>query len=71
MRKSELSQDMISNKSIISIKGDREVTYKYGASEKVAAEIAAQFSMTVPPQNKPILDQDALNMSVKESLMNT
>ena len=33
VRKSELSQDMFENKSVISIRGDKEVSIKYGASE--------------------------------------
>ena len=51
VRKSELSQDMFENKSVISIKQDREVSIKYGASEQLAAQIAANFnfSLTVPP----------------------
>jgi len=81
VRKSELSQDMFENKSVISIRGDKEVSIKYGASEQMAAQIAANFnfSLTVPPQKKPMIDfkaqggntSDILNMSVKESMMNT
>lgn len=47
----------------------------------MAAQIAANFnfSLTVPPQKKPIIEfksqggntSDILNMSVKESMMNT
>ena len=33
IRKSELSQDLFSNKSVISIKQDGGVSFKYGASE--------------------------------------
>ena len=33
VRKSELSADVFSNKSVISIKGEREVSVRYGASE--------------------------------------
>ncbi len=42
---------MFENKSVISIKQDREVSIKYGASEQLAAQIAANFnfSLTVPP----------------------
>ena len=74
VRKSELSQDLFSNRSVISIKGEKEVSIKYGASEKMAAQLVAQinFSYTVPPQSKPIMDlhhqQDSLNMSLKESM---
>ena len=51
VRKSELSQEMFSNRSVISINQNKEVTIKYGASEQAAAQLAAQFnySMTVPP----------------------
>ena len=32
VRKSELSQDFLTSKSIISIKGDNQVEYKYGSA---------------------------------------
>ena len=42
---------MFCNRSVISINQNKEVSYKYGASEQAAAEIAAQInlSLTVPP----------------------
>ena len=51
VRKSELSQDMFSNRSVISINQNKEVSIKYGASVQAAAQIAAQInlSLTVPP----------------------
>ena len=51
VRKSELSQDMFSNRSVISINQNKEVSIKYGASEQAAAQLSAAFnlSMTVPP----------------------
>ena len=60
VRKSELSQDMFCNRSVISINQNKEVSYKYGASEQAAAKIAAQInlSLTVPPQKKPIFEMN-------------
>lgn len=82
IRKSELSQEIFSNRSVISInQQSKEVSFKYGASEGVAAQIAAQinFSMTAPPQKNNLFEMqilrdgqmDSQNSSVKESLMNT
>ena len=33
VRKSELSQDFLTSKSIISIKGENQVEYKYGSAQ--------------------------------------
>ena len=51
VRKSEISQEIYENKSVISIGGDRKVSIKYGASAQLASQIAANldFSLTVPP----------------------
>jgi len=40
---------------VISIRGDKEVSIKYGASAQLASQIAANmdFSLTAPPQKKP------------------
>ena len=78
VRKSEISQEIYENKSVISIGGDRKVSIKYGASAQLASQIAANldFSLTVPPQKKPLIDlkapsDNAETLSVHESLMNT
>lgn len=72
VRKSELSLDIYSNKSVISIKGEsREVSIRYGASAQLAAQIAANmaFSMTVPPQkNNKILDFKVAGEQAPETL---
>ena len=79
VRKSELSQDMFENKSVISIKGEKDVSYKYGvSSDQLAAQLAANlnYSMTAPPKHSNAMIKEMQNAvdrneSVKESLMNT
>ena len=47
---------MFENRSVISIRGEnKEVSIKYGASGEIAAQLAAQFSHTVPPQKNTII----------------
>lgn len=68
---------MFSSKSVISIKGDQEVSIKYGAGAQEAAQLAALMDrrMTAAPQKSELgavsHAADPLDMSVKESLMNT
>ena len=47
VRKSDLSQTLYSNKSVISIKGgdNGEVSIKYGVNVEQAAQIAAKLDM--------------------------
>ena len=49
VRKSDLSQDIYSNKSVISIKGEREVSIKYGAATTEELHQNLNFSYTQAP----------------------
>ena len=58
VRKSELSQEFLTSKSVISIKGENQVEYKYGSAQQVVEAIAEQmkFSLTAPAKEAPIFD---------------
>ena len=58
MRKSDLSVEFLTSKSIISIKGENQYEYKYGSNQQVVEALAEQmkFSLTSPASNVPIFD---------------
>ena len=68
---------MFENRSVISIRGEnKEVSIKYGASGEMAAQLAAQFSNTVPPQKNAIITdlqprQEQTDNASDQQLLNT
>ena len=59
IRKSELSQDFLTSKSIISIKGENQVEYKYGSAQHVVEALAEQMKFSINSNaNQPVPNFD-------------
>ena len=63
VRKSELSQDFLTSKSIISIKGENQVEYKYGSAQQVVEALAEQMKYSIASNaNKNIPNFDPADL---------